>query len=106
MTYNDKRRNNDMKNESRTILIGKKPSMSYVMAAMTQFGRGENEVVLKARGKAINSAVDVTEILKNRFLKDMHVAITTGTERLVATRNTAMKNKEMNVSTIEITLRK
>jgi DNA-binding protein len=84
------------------VFIGKKPSMSYVLAAVTQFGAGHKEIHLKARGKAISKAVDVAEIVKNKFVQDAKIAeIKTGTEELEG------ENKEkINVSTIELLLKK
>ncbi len=76
--------------------------MAYVLAAVTQFGDGQKEIFLKARGKAISKAVDVAEIVKNRFVQDAKVSnIQIGTEVIEG------ENKEvLNVSTIEITLAK
>src|SRR5688500_4113595 len=34
------------------VFIGNKPPMNYVLAVVTQFNSGSNEVVIKARGKA------------------------------------------------------
>jgi len=84
------------------VFIGKKPSMSYVLAVVTQFGAGHKEVYIKARGKAISKAVDVAEIVKNKFVQDAKVEdIKTGTEELEG------ENKEkINVSTIELLLKK
>ena len=46
--------------EANIIYIGSKPPMDYVLAAMTAFNAGDsNEIVLKARGRAISTAVDV-----------------------------------------------
>ncbi len=84
------------------VFIGKKPSMSYVLAVVTQFGDGQKEIQLKARGKAIGKAVDVAEIVKNKFVQDAQVKnIQIGTEQI----ETENKDK-INVSTIEITLAK
>lgn len=84
------------------VFIGKKPSMSYVLAVVTQFGEGQSEIHLKARGRAISKAVDVAEIVKNKFVQDAKVAdIKIGTEEIES------ENKEkINVSIIEITMRK
>ncbi|MER3602136.1 MAG: DNA-binding protein Alba [Nitrososphaerota archaeon] len=88
-----------MSSETSTILIGKKPVLSYVLAAMTAFQNNNKTVVLKARGRAISRAVDVAQVLINRFLTTAKVSkIEIGTEKL--------QNKETgttsNVSTIEI----
>lgn len=76
--------------------------MSYVLAVVTQFSDGQSEIHLKARGKAISKAVDVAEIVKNKFVQDAKVkSIVIGTEELET------ENKEkINVSTIEVTLGK
>jgi len=84
-----------------TVFIGIKPVMNYVLAVITQFNTGTGEVTLKARGKAISRAVDVAEIVRNRFLQSLAVKdIKIGTEELQAESGT------INVSTIEITLGK
>ena len=36
-----------------TVFVGNKPVMNYVLAVVTQFNNGANEVAIKARGKAI-----------------------------------------------------
>jgi archaea-specific DNA-binding protein len=84
------------------VFIGKKPSMAYVLAVVTQFSEGHKEIRLKARGKAISKAVDVAEIVRNRFLKETKInSINIGTEIITG------DNKEsMNVSTIEIAMGK
>ena len=82
------------------VFVGRRPTMNYVMAAMMVLNRGENCVV-KARGRAISHAVDVCEILRNRFLKGTEYdKIELGTEELEG--EGGQKN---NVSSIEITLK-
>jgi DNA-binding protein len=47
------------KRDENTIFVGSKPPMSYVLAVVTQFNTTKSEeVVLKARGRAISRAVD------------------------------------------------
>ena len=83
------------------VFIGTKPVMNYVLAVITQFNEGANEVTLKARGKAISRAVDVAEIVRNRFLQGLVVRnISIGTEEVQA------ESGKANVSTIEIVLGK
>jgi archaea-specific DNA-binding protein len=53
------------------VYIGKKPTMNYVLAVVTQFNSGIKEVRIKARGNAISRAVDVAEIVRKRFLQDL-----------------------------------
>ena len=48
------------------IFIGKKPIMSYALSGVMQLTQYP-EVVLRARGKAISSAVDVAEVMINRL---------------------------------------
>ena len=56
------------------IFVGNKPPMSYVLAIITSLSQGNlNEIILKARGQAITTAVDVAEITRNRFIKDLKV---------------------------------
>src|SRR3989338_4560310 len=82
------------------IYIGKKSVMSYVLAVVTQFNNGMKEVYVKARGKVISRAVDVAEIVRNRFLSDVKVdGIVIKTEELDSEDGTKTK-----VSAIEIKL--
>jgi archaea-specific DNA-binding protein len=79
--------------------------MSYVLAIMTAFSSGnQKEVILKARGQAIATTVDVAEITRNRFIKDLKVAsIAIGTVEMPPREG---ESKSRMVSTIEITLNK
>jgi len=88
--------------EDNVVYVGRKPSMAYVLAVITQFSNGKKEVHIKARGKSISRAVDVAEIVRKRFLQDVKVKnIEIGTEE----RELEDKTK-INVSTIDITLSK
>jgi DNA-binding protein len=84
-----------------TIYVGKKPAMSYVLAVITQFSDGIPEVNLKARGRSISRAVDVVEVVRNRFLQGVKYSIDIGTEELQDE-----QRGRINVSTISITLTK
>ena len=89
-------------NEENVIFIGNKPPMSYVLAIVTQFNSGSNEVIVKARGRAISRAVDAAEITRNRFVTEAKVKqIDIGTESI-----TNEEGRTSNVSSIEITLAK
>ncbi|MGQ9720632.1 MAG: DNA-binding protein Alba [Candidatus Jordarchaeum sp.] len=91
-----------MLSDENTIFIGRKSVMDYVLACVTQLNRGFNEIILKARGKSISRAVDVAEILRTRFMKDLKVKnIKIGTEQIQAA-----EGGTANVSAIEITLSK
>jgi DNA-binding protein len=59
--------------EKNDVLIGRKPAMNYVLACITLFHGGANEINVKARGRAISRAVDVVEIVRRRFLPDVKV---------------------------------
>jgi len=87
--------------DENTIYVGKKPPMSYVLAVVTQFnGNGSKDVILKARGRSISTAVDTAEIVRNRFMKDARLKdIKIGTESV-----TNEEGRESNVSSIEISL--
>jgi DNA-binding protein Alba len=82
------------------IYIGSKPIMNYVTALVTAL-QHEPSVNVLARGRAISSAIDVIEVCKRSFLKDVHVEdINIGTERM------GEEGDLRNVSTIMIKLTK
>ncbi len=84
------------------VYVGNKPVMNYVLATLTQFNEGAEEVAIKARGRAISRAVDVAEIVRNRFLPNVTVkSIKIDTEEL-----DSEQGRKVNVSTIEIILAK
>ena len=86
--------------EESQVMIGKKPIMNYVVACLTAFNSGAKKVVVKARGRAISRAVDVVELLRRVFLKDVDVEkIEIGTQEL-----SSPDRPKSNVSTIEIAL--
>lgn len=92
----------EQKTADNVILIGKKPVMAYVLAAITQFSNGQKEIHIKARGRAISRAVDVAEIVRRKFLKDVSIkGIDIGTQEL----EVEGKGK-LNVSTMAIILGK
>lgn len=88
--------------DDNVIFVGQKPTMSYVLAVITQFTSGVKEVNIKSRGRAISRAVDVAEVVKNKFMNDLKVKnIEIGTEE----REVEGGNK-INVSTMNIILAK
>ena len=93
----------EKRKDENTIYIGNKPPMSYVLAVVTQFNtNNSDEVVIKARGRAISRAVDTAEIVRNRFVIDAVVKdINIGTESM-----TNEEGRTSNVSSIEIYLSK
>jgi len=101
-------------NDDNTVFIGKKSIMSYVLAVVTQFNKANvDAVTIKARGRSISRAVDVEEIVRNRFMPDLEikdVKLTTeeveskeGFERQEGAR---IREGPIKVSAIEITLGK
>ena len=87
-----------------SIFIGGKPFMNYVTAVVMQFTtKNADEVIIKARGKFISRAVDVSEVASKRFL-DGTVSV-----KDIKVDSEGFKNNEgrdVRVSTIEITLSK
>lgn len=88
-----------------TIFIGRKPAMSYVLATITSLSTSNaKKITLKARGRSITTAVDVAEIIRNRFMKGLTVSkIDIGTEEMPPREG---ETKGRMVSTMEITLTK
>lgn len=85
-----------------TVFVGKKGTMAYVLAVVTQLNQGKGEITIKARGKAISRAVDVAEIVRNKFANNVMVSnIRISTEEV----QTEMGNP-LKVSSIEIDLSK
>ncbi|MEM0360786.1 MAG: DNA-binding protein Alba [Candidatus Diapherotrites archaeon] len=88
--------------EDNVVFVGKKGTMAYVLAVVTQMNQGAKEVVVKARGKAISRAVDVVEIVRHKFLNEARISsITTSTEEI-----SAEDGKPLKVSAIEIRIEK
>jgi DNA-binding protein len=68
---------------------------------MTLFKSGHEDVIIKARGRSISRAVDVVEVLKNRFMADAKVSdIKIGTETVESD-----DRGPSNISTIDITVK-
>lgn len=86
--------------ENSAVLIGKKPTMNYVLACITFFHGGAKEVSIKARGKSISRAIDVAEVVRHRFMPEVKIKnIRIGTDKLLSQEE---GNAATNVSTIEI----
>jgi len=88
-----------------TIFVGIKPFMNYVTGVVMQFqNKGQDEVIVSARGKFISKAVDITEVARRTFLKDENIQV-----KDIKISSEQFENKEgkrIFVSTIEITLTK
>jgi len=75
--------------------------MNYCLAVLTSL-QDSSQVALKARGRAISTAVDVAEVTRQRFMEGLTVdSIEIGTEQLES-----MEGQMRNVSTITIHLKK
>ena len=82
------------------VRIGKKPIMNYVTACVTLFNSGNGEVMVRARGQAIEKAIDTVQMLRRSFLKNVLIkTITLGSEDV-----TRYDGTRGNISTIEILL--
>ncbi len=93
-----------MTNEDNSIFIGTKPFMNYVTGVVMQFTtKGATEVIVKARGKFISRAVDVSEVSAKRFL-DNKVAVKD--IKINSEEFTNKEGRQVRVSSIEITLEK
>ncbi|MDP2749700.1 MAG: DNA-binding protein Alba [Nanoarchaeota archaeon] len=87
-----------------SIFIGNKPFMNYVTGVVMQFTtKNAEEVIVKARGKFISRAVDVSEVAAKRFLEGQIEV------KNIAINSEEFQNKEgrdVRVSSIEIVLGK
>lgn len=82
------------------VYVGNKPVMNYVLAVITQFNNGSKEVSIRARGKAISRAVDVAEVVRNKFITDVQLKeVKIGTETVQGE-----SGEKIGVSSIEIVL--
>ncbi len=91
------------KSEERDVIyVGTKPIMTYVSATLTQLSTRQT-VTIKARGKKITLAVDVSQMILKRmnsvgyFISDV---------RISSDSLTSQDGKQRNVSTMEIDLSK
>ena len=82
-----------------SVLIGGKYFMNYVNAVNFQFKKGEKEVIIKARGKWISRAVDVSQSVMRIFKGFVEKEIKKVT---IGTTEFEKEGKKINVSTIEI----
>ncbi len=90
------------RSKDNVVYVGKKPTMAYVLAVVTQFGGGHTEVHIKARGRSISKAVDISEIVRNKFIPNASTGnVKIGTE-IIQDEN----KQNINVSTIDIVLKK
>ena len=87
-----------------SIFIGSKPFMNYVTGVVMQFTtKGATEVTVKARGKFIARAVDVSEVATKRFLKEQ---VDIKEIKIDSEEFQNKEGREVRVSIIEIILAK
>ena len=80
------------------VFIGKKPILTYVNATLTLLAN-EPTVTIKARGKSITTAVDVSQMI----VKRMHaMGYQVSGVRIFSERMESKDGRERNVSTIEV----
>lgn len=93
--------NNGFEEEAPYIVrIGQKPTMNYVVACVTLFNTGVPEVMVRARGQSITKAVEVVDMLKRAFLKNVKIeSVDIGTEHIKRSDGSIA-----SLSTIEIML--
>ena len=87
-----------------SIFIGNKPFMNYVTSVVMQFTtKNATEVIIKARGKFISRAVDVSEVAAKRFLSGQ---VDMTDIKIDSEEFENKEGKQVRVSTIEIVLAK
>jgi len=91
------------KSEDRDVIfVGTKPIMTYVSATLTQLSTRQT-VTIKARGKRITQAVDVSQMIMKRMDS---VGYVISDVRISSDSLTSQDGKQRNVSTMEIDLSK
>jgi DNA-binding protein len=93
----------DTKSSERDVVfVGTKPIMTYVSATLTQLST-QNTVTIKARGRRITQAVDVSQMIVKRMDT---VGYVISDVRISSDSLTSQDGKNRNVSTIEIDITK
>ena len=93
-----------IRSDEHTVYIGSKPFMNYVTGVVMQFTtQGADEVMIKGRGKFITRCVDVAEVATKRFLQGQ---IEVKDVKLDSEEFKNREERDVRVSTIEITLRR
>jgi len=84
--------------ERNVIFVGTKPIMTYVTATLTQLST-QPTVTIKARGRRITQAVDVSQMIVKRMNT---VGYTVSDVRIASDSLISQDGKKRNVSTMEI----
>ncbi len=85
--------------QANAVLVGRKNTMNYVLAAIRLFTEGASEVVIRARGKNVCKAVDAAERVKST-LRDVEIRDV----RIYSEEVEGEDGKKRRVSAIEIVL--
>ena len=88
--------------ERDVIFVGTKPIMTYVSATLTQLST-RSTVTIKARGKRITQAVDVSQMIVKRMNS---VGYIISDVRISSDSLTSQDGKQRNVSNMEIDISK
>jgi len=92
----------EARSERNVIYVGKKPLMTYVTATLTQLA-GLSTVTIKARGRTITQAVDVSQMIVKRMNA---VGFEISDVRIASDSLESQDGRMRNVSTIEIDISK
>jgi DNA-binding protein len=92
----------DESRERNVIFVGTKPIMTYVTATLTQLA-AQPVVTIKARGKRITQAVDVSQMIVKRMNS---VGFVISDVRIASDSLLSQDGRQRNVSTIEIDVQK
>lgn len=84
------------------VFIGKKPILTYLNATLTLLAN-EPTVTIKARGRSIVAAVDVSQMIVKRMSA---MGYKVSGVRIFSERLESKDGKERNVSTIEVDVSK
>ena len=95
---NEEKTESKVPEERNVIYVGTKPIMSYVAATLTQLSTFP-VITIKARGKRITQAVDVSQMIVKRMDT---VGYKINDVRISSDSLTSQDGKKRNVSTIEL----
>lgn len=89
----------------KTVKIGRKSAMLYMLAISTSLNRGSSQVTLQARGGTIIHAIDIAQ-LSQKHEKMRHFALKVAEVKIGEDSVAAENGTQRPVSTIEITLKR
>ena len=90
-----------------TIFVGQKPTKVYAFSVLEQHNRNVSPIFLKARGRSMQKAIDVSQLVINKYIKDLKVTnVELGTEERDMEMRDTKEIRKINISTITIELKK